>query len=160
MLEMDPEAYFGKEQPCFGCSPSHEIGFRLRFARSDAGDEVITRFTPGARHQGPPGLMHGGLVTTLADELAAWTVVGLLEKFAFTAQIAGKLLRPVRVGVEVVGRGRISSSTTRTVRVDVRLRQEEVDAFTGEFVMALFDRKGTERLLGQPLPEHWLRFVR
>ena len=59
--EIDPHI-FGREQPCFGCSPTHPIGLHLRFWRDD--DEVITRFVPGEQYQGPPGILHGGLVTT------------------------------------------------------------------------------------------------
>ncbi|MFT3767835.1 MAG: hypothetical protein QM820_20485 [Minicystis sp.] len=62
---LDPHL-FGSGQPCFGCSPEHPIGLRLAFTRRD--DEVVTTFVPGEQYQGPPGLMHGGLVTTLADE--------------------------------------------------------------------------------------------
>jgi acyl-coenzyme A thioesterase PaaI-like protein len=149
---------FGDDHPCFGCAPAHPIGFRLRFAREE--DEIVTRFVPGIDYQGPPGIMHGGLVTTLADEIAAWTVVGLLGKFGFTAQLSARLARPVRIGVEVLGRGKIEEESSRIVRVAVRLVQGGVDAFTGHFTFALLDRSGAERLLGGPLPESWQRFAR
>jgi acyl-coenzyme A thioesterase PaaI-like protein len=74
-------ALFGDDQPCFGCSPQHPVGFRLRFERLE-GEAVSTCFTPTADHQGPPGIMHGGLVTTLADELAAWVIIAVLGKVA------------------------------------------------------------------------------
>src|ERR1035437_4604721 len=99
-MDLDPNA-FGPGQPCFGCSPDHPIGFRLRFARE--GDEVRTTFVPTVQYQGPPGIMHGGLVMTLADEIGAWTIIGLLEKFGFTAQVSGKLRKPVRIGRELIG---------------------------------------------------------
>jgi acyl-coenzyme A thioesterase PaaI-like protein len=156
-MELDPEL-FGRDQPCFGCSPTHPIGFRLRFTRE--GDEVTTRFTPGEQYQGPPGIFHGGLVASLADEVGAWTVVGLLEKFGFTAQMSGTLHKPVRVGREVVGRGRIEKATTRTVRVGIRLVQDGADAFTGSFVFALLDVAAAEKLLGGPIPDAWRRFSR
>src|SRR5438045_314133 len=90
---------FGEGQPCFGCGPSHPVGFRLRFERE--GTAVTTRFVPDDRYQGPPGIMHGGLVLTLADEIAAWAVIGVLGKFGFTGQVEAKLRAPVRVGEEV-----------------------------------------------------------
>ena len=157
MPDLDPSA-FGSAQPCFGCSPDHPIGFHLRFERE--GDEIVTRLVPGAQYQGPPGIMHGGLVTTLADEVAAWAIIGLLGKFGFTASIAAKLRRPVRIGVPVEGRARILKETSRVVTVGVRLAQEGADALTAELVFALMDRAGAERLLGGPLPEAWQRFCR
>jgi acyl-coenzyme A thioesterase PaaI-like protein len=157
MPELDPNP-FGPGQPCFGCGPEHPIGFRLRFTRE--GDEIVTRFTPGERYQGPPGIMHGGLVTTLADEVAAWAIIGLLGKFGFTASVNVKLLRPTRIGVELQGRGRIDKESSRVVRVGVRLLQASADVLTGEFVFALMDRSGAERVLGGPLPEAWKKFCR
>jgi acyl-coenzyme A thioesterase PaaI-like protein len=149
---------FGPGQPCFGCGPDHPFGFRLAFARD--GDTVVTRFTPDARYQGPPGIMHGGLVTTLADEVAAWTLIGLLGRFGFTATVQGTLHRPVRVGLEVVGRGRLVKDTRRVVRVGVELAQDEARCFAGELAFVLLDRAGAERLLGGPVPEAWTRFCR
>lgn len=157
MPDLDPSS-FGENSPCFGCAPAHPIGFRLRFTREE--DEIVTRFVPGDHYQGPPGIMHGGLVTTLADEIAAWTVIGLLGKFGFTAQLQARLARPVRIGVEVEGRGKIEEESSRIVKVAVRLAQGGADAFTGSFTFALLDRAGAERLLGGPLPEAWQRFAR
>jgi acyl-coenzyme A thioesterase PaaI-like protein len=149
---------FGPGQPCFGCAPDHEHGFRLRFTTE--GDEIVTRFTPDARYQGPPGIMHGGLVMTLADELSAWTVVARLGKFGFTAQMQGKLHKPARIGSEIEGRARISRDTPRIVGVSSRLLQAGVEVFAGEITFVVVDESGAERLLGAPLPEHWNRFSR
>ena len=69
MLERLDGHLFGADQPCFGCGPNHPWGFHLAFERD--GEAVVTRFVPGDRYQGPPGIMHGGLVMTLADEVGA-----------------------------------------------------------------------------------------
>lgn len=149
---------FGPGQPCFGCAPDHPIGFRLTFVRE--GDDIVTRFTPTDRYQGPPGIMHGGLVMALADELGAWALIGLLGKFGFTAQMSGKLHRPARIGVELEGRARIKKPGTRIVEVEVALAQEDTTTYTGELRFVLLDEKGAERMLGGPLPEAWRRFSR
>ena len=154
---LDPHL-FGETQPCFGCGPTHPTGFQLRFARE--GDAVVTRFVPGLAYQGPPGIMHGGLVATLADEIAAWAIVALLGKFGFTARFEGKLRAPVRVGVEVEGRGRIEREGARLVGVNVELSQRDVRVFSGAFTFVLLDAPGAEKLLEGPLPEEWRRFAR
>lgn len=161
MTQLDPNL-FGPDSPCFGCAPTHPIGFHLRFEQ-DA-DEVRTRFMPHDQLQGPPGIMHGGLVTTLADEIAAWTVVGLVKRFGFTAALSAKLHHPVRIGVEVIGRGRLISDARRIVKVAVSLEQviedKKITPFSGEFTFVLMDEQGAERLLGGPLPEAWKKFAR
>jgi acyl-coenzyme A thioesterase PaaI-like protein len=154
---LDPRV-FGEESPCFGCGPAHPFGLRLTFARE--GDEVVTRTTPGERYQGPPGIMHGGLVTTLADEVAAWALIGLRGKFGFTISMSTRLSRAVRVGREVEGRARIARDLGRLVDVDVRLVQDGEEALRGAFRFAVLDQSGAERLLGERLPEAWKRFCR
>jgi acyl-coenzyme A thioesterase PaaI-like protein len=149
---------FGPDQPCFGCGPEHPVGFRLRFIRE--GDEMVTRFVPGDRYQGPPGIMHGGLVTTLADEVAAWALVGILGKFGFTTHINGTLRRPVRIGTELVGRSRIVKDSRRVVRVGVDIAQEGLSCFAAELTFVLLDRGGAEKLLRTAVPEAWKQFCR
>jgi acyl-coenzyme A thioesterase PaaI-like protein len=156
-IPLDPQT-FGSGQQCFGCGPSHPIGLRLEFAR--LGDEVLTTFTPGEQYQGPPGLVHGGLSTTLADELAVWTVLGLKGKMSFTGAIQARLSRPMRIGVPIHGRGRITSDTARVIEVGVTLAQEQETCFRGKFTLAVLDEKGAERVIGRPLPEAWRRFAR
>lgn len=158
MSETLDGALFGPGQPCFGCAPDHPIGFRLSFERD--GDAVVTRFVPTERYQGPPGIMHGGLVSTLADEIGAWAIIGVLGKFGFTAEMHGKLKKPARIGVEIVGRGRIAKASTRIVDVEVELSQEGATVYTGELRFVLLDEKGAERMIGGPLPDAWKRFSR
>jgi acyl-coenzyme A thioesterase PaaI-like protein len=157
MRELDGNI-FGKDQPCFGCGPAHPHGFRLRV--TEEGGEVITRVTPNERQQSAPGIMHGGLVFTLADELAGWAVIAQLGKFGFTARFAGKLQRPARIGRELLGRARIVRKTSRTAEVEATLAQDGEQVFAGTFTFAILDRGGAEKLLGGPLPEEWLPFAR
>ena len=154
---LDP-LVFGGDSPCFGCSPTHPIGFHLGFERQGA--VVRSRFTPGVNLQGPPGVMHGGLVMTLADEVAAWTIIGLKERFGFTASLSAKLSSPVRIGVEVLAEGTITKDAGRVLTINVELSQESKRCFVGEFNFVLLDKAGAERLLGGPIPASWEKFAR
>ena len=161
---LDPNP-FGPDSPCFGCGPTHPFGLHLAFARR--ADVITTRFLPRGDLQGPPGVMHGGLVMTVADELGAWTVLGLLERFGFTAAFEGRLREPMRVGVAARGEGTLADGASpesvkdaRIVKVDVKLHQEERLVFSGKYTFALMDEAGAERLLRGPLPDTWRRFAR
>jgi acyl-coenzyme A thioesterase PaaI-like protein len=157
MSELDPRV-FGETQDCFGCSPVNPIGLHLTFERD--GDSVVTRFTPKGHYQGPPGILHGGLVMTAADELAAWTLIGLRERFGFTTQFETRLSRPIRMEQEVFGRGRIAKESSRIMRVHVALEQGGQVAMQGEISFALLDEAAATKLLGMPLPDAWKRFCR
>jgi acyl-coenzyme A thioesterase PaaI-like protein len=143
---------------CFGCGPKHPSGFHLSFQRE--GEGVVTRFTPGPHHQGPPGIMHGGLVSTVADETAAWALVAHTGKFGFTTSFSCRFHRAVRVGVETFARAHITKETTRIVRTAVRISQAGEDCYSGDFAFVLLDRQSSEKLLGGPLPEEWVKFCR
>jgi len=149
---------FGSEQMCFGCGPGHPHGLKLRFERD--GEGVVTRFVPGEGYQGPPGIMHGGLVSTVADEVAAWALIEKTGTFGFTTDFAVKFHRPVRIGVETQAFGQVTKHTSRIVRCAVRVEQQGATCTTGDFTFVLLDTKGAEKLLGGPLPAAWRRFAR
>jgi acyl-coenzyme A thioesterase PaaI-like protein len=112
--------------------------------------------------------MHGGLVTTLADEVAAWTVVALRGRFGFTAAINAKLLKPVRIGtpgvtdatLRVDAEGRIVKESSRVLEIEVRLLQQTEDVYKGTFTFVLLDEAGATKLLGGPLPPEWRSLAR
>lgn len=147
------------DNACFGCSPTHPFGFHLKFER-EAGDAVLSHFTPNERHQGPPGIMHGGLVSTVADETAAWAIIAKTGKFGFTTSFECRFRRAVRIGVTTQARGWLTKETSRIVKVGVRLSQGALDCYTGEFTFVLLDEAGAQKMLGTPLPESWRRFAR
>ena len=149
---------FGEPQPCFGCSTTHPTGLRLQFKK--LGGEVRTRFTPTDQHQGPPGIMHGGLVSTLADELGAWTIIALQGKFAFTAQMTCRFHKPLRIGQEISGVGVIANDRSRLVDVHVKLFQAGEEALFSDLRFVVLNQAGAEKLLNGPLPEAWRRFTR
>jgi acyl-coenzyme A thioesterase PaaI-like protein len=149
---------FGPDQPCFGCSPTHPYGFHLQLERD--GDGVLTRFTPSDKYQGPPGIMHGGLVMTLADEIAAWTIVAKLSKFGFTTSFEGRFKNPVRIGLEALGTGRIVRESSRVVRIQVHIEQAGLECFDGILTFVLLDKGGAEKLIQAPLPDAWAKFAR
>jgi len=149
---------FGPTQPCFGCGPQHPWGLHLRYQREGTG--VVARFVPAENYQGPPGIMHGGLVSTVADETAAWALIERTGKFGFTTSFEAKLKRPVRIGVETLARGKVTRQSSRIVKSAVVISQEGEDCFLGDFTFVLLDRSSAEKLLQGPLPDSWLPFCR
>lgn len=54
---------------CFACGPRNPIGLKLKFREEN--DTYLSDFTPGPEHQSYNGIMHGGLISTLLDEIMA-----------------------------------------------------------------------------------------
>ena len=51
---------------CFVCGIDNPIGLHLHFYTDDEG-RCIAHFQPGPEHQGYPGHLHGGIISTLLD---------------------------------------------------------------------------------------------
>lgn len=54
---------------CFVCGPNNPIGLKLKFREEN--DQYITEFTAGPEHQSYDGIVHGGIVSTVLDEIMA-----------------------------------------------------------------------------------------
>ncbi|HEV1996822.1 MAG TPA: PaaI family thioesterase [Candidatus Dormibacteraeota bacterium] len=108
-------------QQCFVCGQHNEHGLRTKYRQE--GDRIITVFTGEARHQGFPGVVHGGLISSLLDETMgrtalferAWVMTGRLEvRYRKPAPVGEPLTVsawPTRVrGLSVEARGEVRSS--------------------------------------------------
>jgi acyl-coenzyme A thioesterase PaaI-like protein len=51
---------------CFVCGIENPIGLKLKFYTHDEG-RYIARFRPKPEHQGYPGQLHGGVISSLLD---------------------------------------------------------------------------------------------
>ncbi len=55
---------------CFACGNENPDGLKLEFEYSD-NNIVKTTYTPPEKFQGWKGIVHGGIITTLLDEIMA-----------------------------------------------------------------------------------------
>lgn len=78
---------------CFGCSPDNPIGLRLDFV--DEGEYIKTSWLPGDEFQGYNNVLHGGIQSTLMDELASWYVYARLKTAGVTSKMEIRYKKPV-----------------------------------------------------------------
>jgi acyl-coenzyme A thioesterase PaaI-like protein len=100
---------------CFGCGDSNPMGLGMRF-RLDGG-RAVTEFKPAAHHQGFPGHMHGGLVSTMLDEAMGWAVYGQ-GVWAVTARMSVRFREPVPLSEPLLVTGWVTR--TRGPLLDAR----------------------------------------
>jgi hypothetical protein len=58
---------------CFGCGADNPWGLHLIFF-AEPGGAVYSHWTPQVNHQGYDGMVHGGIISTVFDEVMAWSV--------------------------------------------------------------------------------------
>lgn len=84
---------------CFVCGKNNPIG--LKISVKHKGDISYTTFTPGPEHSGWLNIMHGGLLSTLMDEVMGhW----LWSRGApvMTVEMNVRYLKPVLIGEPIV----------------------------------------------------------
>ena len=96
---------------CFGCSRTNTYGLQLRFWLSDQG--CFTKCTIPDHLCGIDGLVHGGILATLLDEVGEWTVISRLGRFGMTREISIRYLKPVQTNTELLVEGQIISHDDR-----------------------------------------------
>ncbi len=91
---------------CFVCGIANPFGLRLRFYKNAPG-EVTAEYTVPEEYQGYPGIVHGGIVAAMLDELSGRALMdGDPPRFMFTARLNVHYRKNVPTGVplRLVGR--------------------------------------------------------
>ena len=70
---------------CFGCSPTNPIGLHLEFWED--GEDVVTTWSPCVNYDGWVETLHGGIISTLIDELANWVLSRRLLRGHITGNV-------------------------------------------------------------------------
>jgi acyl-coenzyme A thioesterase PaaI-like protein len=108
---------------CWGCGESPD-GIRLPQPTEEGADRYDASFSFDDRHQGGPGIVHGGLVSAALDEAS-----GLLATWyrfpAVTARIFVRYRRPVPINAELSLAARVVGESGRRIHVDADLRLED-----------------------------------
>lgn len=84
---------------CFVCGLENPIGLNLRFFINDDGT-VETEFKLGEAYQGYPGIVHGGVVASILDEVLGRVHMGSdpeQPRFMYTAKLDVRYRKPVPI---------------------------------------------------------------
>ena len=78
---------------CFGCSPDNPIGVHMEFFED--GEDVVCFWHPQEHFQGWINTLHGGIQSTLIDEIASWVVFRKLQTTGVTTKLEASFHKPV-----------------------------------------------------------------
>lgn len=99
-LELTADTY------CFACGKDNPNGLYMEF--TDEGEYYVSHWRPQPHHQGWHRILHGGLVSTLLDEVMTWRLVSRGIK-AVTAEMTVRLKAPTPLDQELTIRARVVS---------------------------------------------------
>ena len=121
---------------CFVCGPGNDRGLGVRFRLDD--DVCRAEFTPTENYAGYDGVVHGGILFCLLDDVMAnWLY--LQGKRCFTARAEVRYRQPLPVGTPVRMEGRLLRRKGRVAVIEGKVfRQDNDDVVveaTGSFML-------------------------
>ena len=93
---------------CFVCGESNPSGLNLRFETD--GRMVQTRFAPRPEHIGFQGVVHGGILATVLDEIMVWACVAEIRRFGFCAELNVRFVSPARPREEIIATAQLTAN--------------------------------------------------
>lgn len=103
---------------CFACGALNRHGLRLLLHVEPR--RSWTELVLDERFEGWAGMAHGGIITTILDEVMAWALVGE-DNWGVTARLSVDFRRPVPVGSRIRAEGEIASSRRRIVETTAKV---------------------------------------
>ncbi|MEA2030239.1 MAG: PaaI family thioesterase [candidate division Zixibacteria bacterium] len=116
-----------KYSNCFVCGDKNIHGLAARFYYD--GSQAITEVVATEQFEGYRDIYHGGIISTLLDEVMIKAILAE-ERFALTAEITVRFLKPVRIGDKLTFIGKVVKSKGRVfiTEGEVKNSQDEICA--------------------------------
>ncbi len=127
------------DHDCFGCGQHNHQGLKMTFATN--GEQLRSTLQIPEHLRGWSHLVHGGVTTTILDEMMGWTGIYFLNKFLLTRDISVRFRLPVFIGehVTVIGSVAECQKDSRAVLVAQLMNSKGQVAATAEGHFALFE---------------------
>ena len=116
---------------CFVCGVENPAGLHITFFETepqttDSPVETRAEITVPRHYQGYPGIVHGGIIATMLDEVASRTVFrGSPLRFVVTAKMNVRYRKPVPVETPLKLRGWVIADRVRVVEVGGEITNAE-----------------------------------
>lgn len=80
---------------CFGCSSKNTLGLQMEFFLD--GEFVKSKWKPKKHLAGYGDILHGGIQSTIHDEIASWVVYTIVKTAGVTANLNVKYRNPLHI---------------------------------------------------------------
>jgi uncharacterized protein (TIGR00369 family) len=107
---------------CFVCGEKNPNGLHLTFLLKDG--KVVSEFIPKKVHQGYKDIVHGGIISTILDEIMVKTA--LLKGIpAITAEMSVRFRNPLIVGEKIFIEASIVKMNKKIVEVSANIKKSD-----------------------------------
>lgn len=116
-----------KDQTCFGCGSKNVDGLQMEFYTD--GKILFSFLEIPSKMAGWDKAVHGGIISTVLDEIMGWGVVSLCKQIGVTKRITVDFEKPVFVG------DRLTVTAKLDQRKDARSVQMSAEMYNSESVL-------------------------
>jgi|GEM_PF-2952333 len=106
--EIKPDFIDLEQHVCFGCSPRNTKGLKLKFYAAHGWD-LGCRWNTGEGLENYPGMIHGGIITTVLDELVGQAIFAKTRKMPVSLNAQITWLKAVKTNTDTIAVSRITA---------------------------------------------------
>jgi len=124
-----------KYSGCFVCGEDNEIGLKAKFFHENG--RAVTEYITSRKFEGYKDVFHGGIISTLLDEVMIKALIGL-NIFTMTVEMTVKFHKIVKIGERLTFEGEIDKQKSRMVFTKGTAKNEKgekVASATGKYLI-------------------------
>jgi len=134
------------ENPCFACGKDNAFGLKMTFYTDE---QSVYSFVSLPNHLcGFKNIVHGGIISTLLDEIMSWSAIYLLDRLILTKSMTVHFVKPIFVNTDLTVQGYVlDHMNDREAKMTGKIynKNDELCAYSeGQF--ALFTAESIKKL--------------
>jgi len=121
---------------CFVCGKDNPIGLNITFFEDK--DKIRAEFMPESKHQGFKGIVHGGVLFSILDEIMGRTAIITKDVMTMTVEINIKYRKKALVGEKIIFTAQMTKDLGRMIKAQAEARSEDGTLLTeakGKFIV-------------------------
>jgi len=121
---------------CFVCGKENPFGLKITFFKDQK--EVKAEFIPESKHQGFRGIVHGGILFSILDEIMGRTAIITKGVMTLTVEINIKYRKKAPTGKKIIFTAQMIKDLGRMIEAQAQARLEDGTLLTearGRFIV-------------------------
>jgi uncharacterized protein (TIGR00369 family) len=109
---------------CFACSKTNPHGLQMEFWED--GEEIVSFWSPKNHYIGWKGVIHGGIIATMMDEIGEWLINKKLNTVGVTTNLNVKYRKPLKSDIgDIEIRGKITRQVRNIVVINAWIQDSK-----------------------------------
>jgi uncharacterized protein (TIGR00369 family) len=120
---------------CLVCGRDNPHGLHLSSSVDPSTGSIQTTFTPASHHIGFEGIIHGGILATVLDEVMVWSAIWASGRACVAAEMSLRFIKKAAVGMPLVVTAKITRQRSRMIETtgEIHTGTDLICAATGKY---------------------------